>query len=108
MEPRVSRRALLAGGAALLASSATAKDKQKVSIFSKHLHFLQGEALAKAVADIGFEAIDITVRRNGHVEPERVRQELPPLVAILKKNGVEVSMVTTDIVDPDTPYAEDI
>ena len=108
MDPRVSRRAILAGGAALLANSAAAKDKQKVALFSKHLHFLQGEELAKAVAELGYEALDITVRANGHIEPARVRQDLPPLVAILRKHAIEVPMVTTDIVDPDTPHAEDI
>ena len=108
MDPKISRRAVLAGGAALLASQAAAKDKLKVSLFSKHLHFLQGEELAKAVAETGFDGLDITVRKNGHVEPDRVRQDLPPLVAILRKQGIEVSMVTTDIVDPDTPFAEDI
>lgn len=108
MDPKISRRAVLAGGAAMLASQAVAKDKLKVSLFSKHLHFLQGEELAKAVAATGFDGLDITVRKNGHVEPDRVRQDLPPLVAAVRKAGVAVPMVTTDIVDPDTPFAEDI
>jgi len=30
------------------------------------------------------------------------------LVSILRKHGLEVPMITTDIVDADTPYAEDI
>src|SRR5437667_12835537 len=107
MDPGVSRRAVLAGGAALLARAA-AKDKLKVSIFSKHLQFLQGEDLAKAAAAMGFDGIDITLRKGGHVEPERVRQDLPALVAIIRKHGLEVPMVTTDIVDPDTPHTEDM
>jgi sugar phosphate isomerase/epimerase len=107
MEPRVSRRAILAGGAALLARAAS-RDKLKVSVFSKHLQFLQGEDLAKAAAGIGFDGVDITLRKGGHVKPEHVRQDLPPLVSIIRKHGLEVQMVTTDIVDPDTPCAEDI
>src|SRR5262245_56275399 len=108
MDTQVSRRAMIAGGAAVLASRAVAAEKMKISIFSKHLHFLQGEDLAKAAASIGFDGVDITVRKGGHIEPDRVRQELPPLVAILRKSALEVPMVTTDIVDPDTPFAEDI
>jgi sugar phosphate isomerase/epimerase len=105
----MTRRTLLAAaGAVALAPQAFAKDKLKLSLFSKHLHFLQGAELAQAVAEAGFDGLDITVRRNGHIEPERVRQELPPLVAAVRKAGVAVTMVTTDIVDPDTPFAEDI
>jgi hypothetical protein len=37
-----------------------------------------------------------------------VRQELPPLVAIFRKHAIDVSMVTTDIADAGTPFAEDI
>src|SRR6266478_3869798 len=107
MEPRVSRRAVLAGGAALLARAVT-KDKLKVSVFSKHLQFLQGEDLAKAAAEMGFDGIDITLRKGGHIEPDRVRQDLPPLVGIIRKHGLDVPMVTTDIVDPDTPHTEDM
>jgi len=114
----ISRRALVAGGAiaggAALLSQAKAADaraagpKPKVAIFSKHLLFLQGEALAKATAELGFDGIDLAVRKGGHVEPERVRQDLPPLVALLKQQGLEVPMITTDIVDIETPHTEDI
>lgn len=113
MPSQLSRRALLAAGATLLegARSARAEDQKpmaKVAIFSKHLQFVAGEELAKAAADIGFDGIDITVRRGGHVEPERVRQDLPPLVRIIRQHGLEVPMITADIVDIQTPFAEDI
>lgn len=85
-----------------------ARTKLKVAIFSKHLQFVQGEELAGAAVEIGFDGIDLTVRKGGHVEPERVRQELPGLVAIIRRSGLEVPMITTDIVDVDTPHAEDI
>ena len=107
--PRVSRRALLAGAAALAARpAAAAGGKLKVAIFSKHLQFVQGPELAKAAADLGFDAVDITVRKGGHVAPERVRQDLPPLVAAIRERGLDVPMVTTDILDAASPYAEDI
>jgi len=104
----ISRRSLLAGGTLLLARPAAARPKIKVAIFSKHLQFLQGEELAKGAAGMGFDAIDLTVRKGGHVEPANVARHLPPLVGIIRKNGLEVSMVTTDVVDADTPYTEDI
>jgi sugar phosphate isomerase/epimerase len=80
----------------------------KVAIFSKHLEFLEGEELAKGAKEIGFDGIDLAVRKGGHVEPERVRQDLPPLIAIIRAHDLEVPMLTTDIVDADTPYAGDI
>ena len=111
MASSLSRRALLsAGGAALAGGLARAADRTrlKVAIFSKHLQFLQGGALPAAAAAIGFDGIDITVRKGGHVEPERVARELPPLVASVRSHGLEVPMITADIVDADTPHAEDI
>jgi sugar phosphate isomerase/epimerase len=114
MQRPVSRRAMLGTSAALLgAASASAvsntdKRPMKVAIFSKHLLFLQGEQLAQGASEIGFDGVDLAVRKGGHVAPERVKQDLPPLISILRKHGLEVPMITTDIVDADTPYAEDI
>lgn len=113
----LSRRLVLAAGTGFftntLAKSAEALGdsrpaKLKVVIFSKHLQFLQGAQLAEAAASIGFDGIDITVRNGGHVQPERVRQDLPPLVKLIRQHGLEVPMITTDIVDADTPYAKDV
>jgi sugar phosphate isomerase/epimerase len=114
MQPEISRRNLLAGAALLSRSLARAADdapaphKLKVAIFSKHLQFVAGEELAKAAAGIGFDGIDITLRKGGHVAPERVKQDLPPLVAIIREHGLEVPMITVDIVDTQTPFTEDI
>jgi sugar phosphate isomerase/epimerase len=114
MPSNLSRRALLSAGGAALASTlaradqSTTASKLKVAIFSKHLQFLQGDALPAAAAAIGFDGIDITVRKGGHVEPERVAQDLPPLVASIRRHGLEVPMITADIVDAGTPYAEEI
>src|SRR5271169_5957859 len=102
METRLSRRALLAGGGAMLswalplcaADDKPAPHKLKVAIFSKHLQFLAGEELAKGAAEIGFDGIDITVRKGGHVEPGLVAEDLPPLVGIIRQHGLEVPMIT--------------
>jgi sugar phosphate isomerase/epimerase len=104
----ISRRAMLAGGALLLSRGASAKAKTKVAIFSKHLQFLQGEDLAKAAAAIGFDGVDLAVRKGGHVEPATVAKDLPSLAGILRKNGLEVPMITTDIADTETPFTEDL
>jgi len=112
--PEMSRRTLL-GAAALAAASQskaapfpTSPGGLKVSIFSKHLLFLQGEALADAAAGLGLDGIDLAVRKGGHVDPAAVSQELPKLVKIVRSHNLEVPMITTDIVDADSPYAEDV
>jgi sugar phosphate isomerase/epimerase len=111
----ISRRTLL-GAAALAAASQVVKAAPtaassgglKLSIFSKHLQFLQGEALAQATADLGLDGIDLAVRKGGHIEPEAASQELPKLVKIMRSHKLEVPMITTDIVDADSPNAEDL
>jgi sugar phosphate isomerase/epimerase len=116
-QPSLSRRkALLGTGAALAAGALQARaaeekksaGKLKVAIFSKHLQFLKGEALARGAAEIGFDGVDLAVRKGGHIEPERVREELPKLVAILRQHGLETPMLTPDIADTQSPHAEDI
>ena len=92
----------------MLTRPARAKDRLKVAVFSKHLQFVQGDELAQAAAQIGFDGVDITLRAGGHVEPATVAKDLPALVAILRKHGLEVPMVTTGIADADTPFTEDI
>ena len=108
--PSLSRRAVLAAGSVLAARGLAQpnRPKLKIAIFSKHLQFVEGDELAAAAAKIGFDGIDITVRKGGHVEPERVRQDLPPLVAAIRRHGLEVPMITADIVDAESPHAEEI
>jgi sugar phosphate isomerase/epimerase len=94
--------------------AATARERSdsgrqlKVAIFSKHLLFLHGNDLPEAAAKIGFDGIDLAVRKGGHVAPERVKQDLPGVVAAIREHHLEVPMLTTDIADVDTPYCEDI
>jgi sugar phosphate isomerase/epimerase len=105
--PPISRRALLAG-ATMLAHAADGRPSATVAIFSKHLQFLRGEELARAAAEIGYDGVDITVRNGGHVEPDQVRRNLPALVKTIRAHGLDVPMITTDIVDADTAFAEDM
>jgi sugar phosphate isomerase/epimerase len=80
----------------------------KVSIFSKHLQWLDYPAMASVARKIGFDGIDLTVRTKGHVLPENVKTKLPEAVAAIRREGLEVYTVTTGIIDADTPHTEDI
>ena len=105
-----TRRTAILTSLALLSPAApeTAKQSLKVAIFSKHLQFLEGTELAHTVAQIGFDGIDLTVRAGGHVDPARAAEDLPPLVYVIRQNGLEVPMVTTDIVDVASPNARTV
>jgi sugar phosphate isomerase/epimerase len=82
--------------------------KSEISIFSKHLQWLDFDAMAHTAAEIGFDGIDLTVRPGGHVAPERATQLLPEAVAAARKAGIKVTMLTTAITDPDDPATEAI
>src|SRR5258705_10256508 len=79
-----------------------------LNIFSKHLQWLDYSAMTSAVAGMGFEGIDLTVRPEGHVLPERVSEDLPKAVEIIRKAGLNVYMITTAIASADDPFAESI
>jgi sugar phosphate isomerase/epimerase len=102
------RTALLSSLAFLRLSGAPGKRNLKVAIFSKHLQFLEGNELAAAAAEMGFNGIDLTVRRGGHVDPTRAAEDLPPLVALIRQHELDVPMVTTDIVDAASPNARTV
>lgn len=78
-----------------------------VLIFSKHLHWTKDyREMAQVARDLGFDGIDLTVRPGGHVEPERVAEDLPKAVEAARAAGLIVPMITSGIVDASTPHAE--
>jgi sugar phosphate isomerase/epimerase len=79
-----------------------------ITVFSKHLHWLDIENMAKTAAGIGFDGIDLTVRPKGHVLPERAEEELPKAVETCKEAGIEVKMICTSISDTSDPLTEKI
>jgi sugar phosphate isomerase/epimerase len=83
-------------------------DAYKICIFSKHLHWLDYQGMAKALADMGFDGADLTVRPGGHVLPENVETDLPKAVETLAKQGKKVYMITTSVIDADDPLSEKV
>jgi len=79
-----------------------------ICIFSKHLQWLNYKEMAELAAKIGFTGIDLTVRKKGHVLPERVKTDLPEAVEQIRAAGLEIPMMTTGILDPDDRYTGDI
>ncbi len=68
-------------------------------VFSKHLQFLDYEAMAETAAEVGFDGVDLTVRPGGHVLPENVEKYLPKAVEAVKNSGLQALTMTTAVMD---------
>src|SRR5881409_2562234 len=102
---KMKRRDFVTGGAALpLAAAATApSSRPTLCFFSKHLQDLNYDRLGKALHDIGFAGVDLTVRPQGHVLPERAAEDLPRAYEIIRSHGIEVPMISTGLLSASDP-----
>jgi sugar phosphate isomerase/epimerase len=82
----------------------------KVDAYSRHLQWLRSaDEVAEATTEMAFDGVNVTVRPYpGHVNPDQVSQELPPFVNTLRKHGLLVRSITTNISDADSPNADRI
>ncbi|MEV6810863.1 TIM barrel protein [Micromonospora sp. NPDC051296] len=90
------------------------------TIFSRHLQWLTTQAYAhshpyetgvlvgEAAAEMGYAAVDLTVRPGGHVEPAAVRQNLAPMLRGVRSTGVHCEHITTGISSRSSDHADAI
>lgn len=86
----------------------SANDTLDISIFSKHLQFLDYKETGSMAAELGFDGVDLTVRPKGHVLPEKVIIDLPRAVKDIREGGSTCKMITTSIESVNNPYDVDI
>lgn len=117
LNDRTSRRNfLLAAGSCLSAASLTGRQiaaadppiKNPVCVFTKPFQSLTFGELADRIAELGFDGVEIPVRDGGHIEPAAVPDELPKLVEALKSRGLELTVMTSSINDPNDPMTETV
>jgi sugar phosphate isomerase/epimerase len=111
MNRPIARRDFLRGsvaiGAAMTAGVQTRaaftadSARNPICLFIKFVQSLNYDQLADAVADMGADGIEATVRKGGYIAPEAAGDELPKLVDALAKRNLKVTMITTDVVDVD-------
>jgi len=80
----------------------------KFCAFEKPLLFLNYDEVTKLLAELGFNGVEAAVRDGGHVLPEKVEEDLPRFIAALKKQGLEMTVLTSGINSIDSPHAEKV
>ena len=83
-------------------------DAWKIYLFSKHFEFLDYDEAAEATKELGFDGVDLTVRRGGHVLPENVTRDLPRAVNAFEKKGLKVKMMASNVSDAQDQYTEPV
>ncbi len=93
-------------GAAGLPATGSGMFRGTLCLFSKAVPQLPWAELAKSAKRAGFGGIDLTVRSEGHVLPERAPVDLPKAVEAIRGEGLEVPMITTELLGADDPTAK--
>jgi sugar phosphate isomerase/epimerase len=92
-----------------LAVAGESKGRYKFCAFTKFLGAFDYEELATCIAEAGFDGIEVTARKkDSYIHPERAADELPALSEVLAKHGLEITILTTDILRADEPNAESL
>ena len=97
-----------ASPAAALESSPRKPCRGSVCMFSKSVPQLNWVELGKTTKEAGFDGVDLSVRSDGHVLPERAAVDLPKAITAIRGEGMEVSMLTTGLLDLNSPGARPI
>lgn len=106
-----SRRSFLAGGlgaglglAASRVSGAQrvsggqgASGPWEVSAFEKIFQNLSYDEIGRRLSGLGFQGIEATVRKGGHIDPARAADELPKAVKALDKHGCKIAVMASNI-----------
>lgn len=77
-----------------------------ICVFTKPFNSLTFDELAQQIAKVGFDGIEAPIRKGGHIEPEAAESELPKLVDALKKHHLKITVMASDINDPDDRMTE--
>lgn len=75
------------------------KNDLEIHLFSKCLQFLDYNETCEAAKKMGFDGLDLTVRRKGHVLPENVIEDLPKATKLMKSHGLIPRMISTNVMD---------
>ncbi len=77
----------------------------KIGAFTKSFQDWDIATVCQRFREIGLDGLDLTVRKNGHIEPVDVPAKLPAAARSALEAGSEILFITTDITDAN-PEAE--
>ena len=79
-----------------------------IIVFSKAFQSLGPEDTAALVEEVGWSGIECPVREKGQIEPEQAADEMPRYVDALRRRGLDMTVVVTEIASMREPHAETI
>jgi sugar phosphate isomerase/epimerase len=77
----------------------------RFAMFTKHLQSWPLAKSAQAIAGLGFQGADLTVRPGGYVEADKVKTDLAPALRTLHDWGLTAPLLTTAITSASDPNA---
>lgn len=96
-------------GSSMLAWTPENRNKPlDIHIFSKHLQFLDYKEAGQIATKLGFAGLDLTVRPEGHVLPENVKNDLPEAVKAIENAGSSCQLITTNVESIQNPNDVDV
>ena len=95
-------------GTKTLAAAANVQGQWPIAIFEKVFEALTYDELADAIAQIGADGVEATVRPKGHIEPAVAKEELPKMVEALARRGKRIVIAATGVRRVDEPYTESL
>lgn len=76
--------------------------------FTKPFQQLSFEETADVVAEVGWDGIECPVRARGQILPEHAEEQLPKLHEALRKRGLEISVLATDVKKAGDPLTQKV
>ena len=92
----------------MLRAAADQTNEWPIAIFEKVFEGLTYEELADAVAQIGADGVEATIRPQGHIEPAVASDEVPKMAEALKRRGKRIVIAATHIRNVDEPHTESL
>jgi sugar phosphate isomerase/epimerase len=112
-ERGLSRRQFIAGSSIAAATVAlgaapAASAKSKIIGFIKPFQTLPFAEVADAAREVGWSGIECPLRKDGAIQPERVEEDLPKLIAALRGRELDLSVISTDVEDATAPLTQKV
>ncbi len=84
----------MAGAKAMAAETTSTR---QIAVFTKFLEKLSFDELAAAIAPLGVSGLEAPLRKGGHIEPEKMVEQLPAFVGALAKKDLSVVIMSSSI-----------